>query len=143
MFETEDFQIPNKVRKKEDLSSQVQLDKELKKFLTEQDLICEELTWRERLYKVGTVVIITRSDLDKMTVGVIKAIIIRKKKCFLLVRRFLVEENFFHVFDSTSADSDLVFLNIEELHDSYPLLQRGSDDKFSLILHHHVSFSFS
>ena len=118
------------------------LSKDLLEYLSNNDLICEEILWRQRLFELGNVVVLSRSDAIEMTVGVIKVILIRNNECYLLVRRFLAEKSFFHVFDSTDCDLDLVFINIENLHDTYPLLRRGKETKFSVILHHHISFSY-
>ena len=38
--------------------------------------------------------------------------------------------------------SDLDLVNIESLQDSYPLLKRGTEEKFLILPHHFISFSY-
>ena len=46
------------------------------------------------------------------------------------------------VYESSFISGDLDFINIEHLHDNYPLFMRGTEQKFILVPHHHISFSY-
>ena len=88
------------------------------------------------------VVVIQRFDLLEMKVGVIKAVVIKNEKVFLVVRQSKVILKLTNVFATDEVEDNLVFVNIEELQDTYPLFKRGNDQKYFVIPHHHVSFLY-
>ena len=108
----------------------------------ETDLVCNEIMWRERLYKEGSIVVISRKDQLQITVGVIKSILVKGAEIYLLVRRSKMCQNFVKIFETEAVEDNLVFLNIKQLQDTYPLFMRGSESKYFVIPHHHVSFTY-
>ena len=85
---------------------------------------------------------IRRKDQNEMTVGIIKSILVKTSQVYLLVRRFKMIQNNVKVFESESQEDSLVFLNVKRLQDTYPLFKRGSENKFFVIPHHYVSFTY-
>lgn len=141
MFPEEEFSLPVLVKKRADLSDS-DFDGSLRAFVGEEDLLCNEITWRERTYKVGTVVVITRKDLLEIRVGVIKSVLMKNGEVYLLVRRAILIQNSSKVFETDKVEDNLVFVNIKSLQDTYPLFKRGSDEKYFVIPHHHISFIY-
>ena len=110
--------------------------------LGSRDLVAKQIIWRDRVYEEDMVVVIQRTDLLEMKVGVIKAVVIKNDKVYLVVRQSDVTLKFTKVFATDEVDDSLVFVNIEELQDTYPLYKRGNDQKYFIIPHHHVSFMY-
>ena len=86
--------------------------------------------------------VISRKDLMEMKVGVIKSVLVKRGNVHLLVRRATVIQNLFKVFETDTVEDNLVFVNIKHLQDTYPLFKRGSDEKYFVIPHHHISFVY-
>ena len=108
-----------------------------------KDLFCSEIEFKCRKYKIGDVVVLNRNDLTRMEVGLIKAFLVKKESVFVIGRRYNVEQNALNVFESKDLDSALFATDMENLQDSYPLFKRGTELKFILKQHHHVSFSYN
>ena len=142
MYDYADFKVPLKVRKKVELTES-EIENNLKTVMTDDDLLCDEVVWRDRRYSVGSVVVIGREDMLSMTVGIIKAILLRRDRVLLLVRRALLVQNKYKFFSCNKVEDFQIFVDIENLEDTYPLLQRGCDDNFYVIPHHHISFKYS
>ena len=104
----------------------LEFDKNLKAFMQDRDLVCNNIMWKGRSYKVGLVVVISRKDQLEMTVGLIKSILVINQDIYLVVRRSNVILNYLKVFKTST----------------YPLLKRGSDEKYYIVLHHHISFAY-
>ena len=141
MYDAEEYKLPIVVKQKSDLIEEG-LENNLKEFLGDLDLISDQITWRERIYKHEMVVVISRKDLLEMKVGSIKRIVVKKDRVYLLVRRATVILNQSKVFQTETVEDNLVFVNIEDLQDSYPLFKRGNEEKFFIIPHHHISFLY-
>jgi hypothetical protein len=141
MYSSDEAKLPVLVKKKSDLSDS-DFDKNLKAFMQDSDLVCNNIVWRERSYKEGLVVVISRKDQLEMTVGVIKSILVKSQEIYLVVRRSNVVQTYLKVFKTESVEDRLVFVNIKNLKDTYPLLKRGSDEKYYIIPHHHISFAY-
>ena len=143
MFSCEKFKLPTKVKTKEDLNDETEVDKNLKEFMTSgSDLVCSEIDFQCRKYKIGDVVVLKRNDRLKIEVGLVKAFLVRRRKVYLIIRRYILEQNYLRLFESISFSNDLGFVNIEALQDSYPLCKRGTEEKFIIVPHHHISFSY-
>ena len=79
---------------------------------------------------------------EEVSVALIKSIVVKKQTIFAVVRKYEVVQNYLRLFESTSMSTDLHLINLETLQDSYPLFRRGTEKKFILIPHHHISFSY-
>ena len=142
MFSLNKYKLPMKVKSREDLNDS-ELEKKLKEMMgSVSDLVCSEILFKCRKYKSGDVVILKRSDLDEIEVGLVKSIVVKNKQVFLLVRRGKVVQKYLRFLQSTSMSSDLDMVNIESLQDSYPLFKRGTEEKFLVLPHHFISFSY-
>ena len=107
------------------------------------DLVCSEIEFKCRKFKEGDLVIIDRHDLLQMEVGLIKGFLVRKEEIFIIAKKCIADQNFLRVFESSFISSNLEMVNIASLQDQYPLLKRGTDEKFVFLQHHHVSFSYN
>ena len=141
MFSSDSFQLPVSVNEKKDLSES-EFDSNLKAFMGDEDLVCKQILWRERQYKEGSVVVISRKDQISMKVGLVKLILVKKSEIYLLVRRSTLTQNYLKTFETDSVEDNLVFVNIKHLQDTYPLFKRGSDKKYFVIPHHYISFTY-
>jgi hypothetical protein len=143
MFSCAEFKLPAIVKTRNDLSDS-EVDQRMKLFMTAaSDLICSEIEYKCRKYIRGDIVVISRHDLLQMEVGLVQAFLVRKRKVFVISKRYIVEQNYLHVFESRILDNDLKLINIANLQDHYPLFKRGTEEKFVILQHHHVSFSYN
>ena len=138
---SEDIALPVTVRTRSELSEDG-VEGRLRLTLNAEDIVCNEVSWRSRKYKIGMIVVIARSDQIEMEIGEIKSIIIRKKKVFLLLRKFRVQKSYLMFFKCVEMYDSLSLFSIQDLIDTYPLVRRGSDNNFYVVLHHHISFSY-
>ena len=148
MFDESFYTLPTKVVKKDDLTDS-DLDRELKPFLSSKaDLLCSEIVYKCRKYVAGDVVVINRNDLLTLEVGVVKAIHVGKRGVSLIVRRYRAEMiGQLPLFLCSKVRQDfmsnnLVSVSMKDLSDTYPIMKRGTEDQFLIILHHHVSFKY-
>ena len=144
MFEVNYFKLPIKVKTKVDLLDS-DIDQKLKPFVSlAGDLLCVEIEYKCRKYKMGDIVVINRDDLLSMNVGLVKAILVRKSEVFFIVRRYRAEVlSQEHLFICNAITDDFVSVRINNLKDTYPLMKRGTEEKFIIIQHHHVSFDYA
>ena len=141
MFNYEEYELPVLVKQKTELSDSG-IEGNLISLLGSRDLVAKQIIWRDRVYEEDMVVVIQRTDLLEMKVGVIKAVVIKNDKVYLVVRQSDVTLKFTKVFATDEVDDSLVLVNIEDLQDTYPLYKRGNDQKYFIIPHHHVSFMY-
>ena len=105
MFEVNYFKLPIKVKTKVDLLDS-DIDQKLKPFVSlAGDLLCVEIEYKCRKYKMGDIVVINRD------VGLVKAILVRKSEV-------LSQE---HLFICNAIADDFVSVRINNLKDTYPL----------------------
>ena len=143
MFSCSEFKLPIEVKSRNDLSDSG-LEKTVKQFMSSAgDLVCSEIEFKCRKFKEGDLVILDRHDLLQMEVGLIKGFLVRKEEIFIIAKKCIADQNFLRVFESSFISSNLEMVNIVSLQDQYPLLKRGTDEKFVFLQHHHVSFSYN
>ena len=142
IYETKKFTLPVKVEKKNDLSDSDVAERSMKMLMNDKDLLCKSIEFRSRKFEVGSVVILNRTDKLNMEAGLIKSILVKQKKVYLVLKRYTLERLSIGAFESGSPRNELEIVDIEILKDTYPLFKRGTDAKFIVVLHHHVSFSF-
>jgi hypothetical protein len=78
---------------REEISQTLTLVGTWKAFVGGEDFVCSQITWRERTYREGWVVVISRKDLIEMKVGVIKTVLLKREEVYLFVRRAIVIQN--------------------------------------------------
>ena len=137
----DDLSLPVKVKTVSELGHEG-LDRQFRSFAHYDDLVCEEVTWKSRQYKVGVMVVISRFDQILMDVGEIRLILIRNNEVHLILRRSKIEQNFVTIFKSIEISNQLSVVKLRDLQDTYPLFKRGNESNFCLIPHHHVSFLY-
>ena len=141
IFESNYLKLPTNVKRKVDLTNS-EGDQKLKLFLSSPgDLICTEIEYKSRKYKVGDIVVIDRDDLITMDVGLVKSILVRRSEVFFIVKKYKAEmQSQLHLFICSATNNDFVTVSVKNLKDTYPLMKRGTEEKFVLIQHHHISF---
>ena len=77
-----------------------------------------------------------------MEIGIVKGFLIKRMTVHVILRRCIMKMNSLRFYESSFISGDLDFINIEHLHDNYPLFMRGTEQKFILVPHHHISFSY-
>ena len=144
MFEVSYFKLPTIVKTKVDLSDS-EVEQKLKPFVCSPgDFLCTEIEYKCRKYKEGDIVVINRDDLISMDVGLVKAILVRRNDVFFIVRKYRAEVlRQQHLFVCSATKDDFVSVNVKNLKDTYPLMKRGTEEKFVVIQHHHISFVYT
>ena len=139
MFDTASIHLPDKVTRKEDLSSGTEFNNKLIEFMTSADLVCGELILNSQQYKNGDVVVTNVKDRDVITVGVIQTILVRGNKVYFVTRKYEAVRNQLNFFVTDSVEPYSSFVNSIDLVDYKPLIRYGTDQKFKFYLHHYVS----
>ena len=142
MFSCDKFKLPSSVKMKGELSSSG-FDQQLSQLMNSPgDLVCSEVEFKSRKYKSEDVLVLNQVDSLQMEVGLVKAFICRRNKVMIIVRKYILSQNIFRIFETISYGSDLEVVNIEALKDTYPLFKRGTEEKFIIVPHHHISFKY-
>ena len=101
MFLCDKFQVPTKVKTKEDLNDS-EVETKLKQFMNKTDLVSSAIEFQCRKYQEGDLVILKRTDKVRIEVGVIKAFLVRKSQVFVIVRRCILDANYLRFYESSS-----------------------------------------
>ena len=81
---------------------------QIKLFMDEDSVLCDELKFQGQNYKTEDVVILEAIHRDHVKVGVIMGIILKKDVVFFLVKRYnAFRDEFFRFFEANSTDEDL------------------------------------
>ena len=97
-----------------------------------------KLAWLDR--RKGLVMALT-SLVATLGVGLVKSIIVRKSEVFFIVKKYKAEmQSQLHFFICSATRDDFVTVSVKNLKDTYPLMKRGTEEKFVIIQHHHISF---
>ena len=112
------------MKTKQDLSD---TESNIKEIMTDKDLVSNEMEFKCRKYKTNDLVVLKKSDKLCMDVGIVKCFLIRRKKVFVILTMCIMTLNSLRFFESNSIRSELEFVDIEFLQDSYPLLMRGTE----------------
>ena len=139
MFRVEKFILPVKVKTKQELSES---EANIKQIMNSGDLLSTEIDFKCRKYKTGDLLVVKKSDKFIMEIGIVKGFLIKRMTVHVILRRCIMKMNSLRFYESSFISGDLDFINIEHLHDNYPLFMRGTEQKFILVPHHHISFSY-
>ena len=143
MFSVKEYKFPDVLKLRSELSGS-EADQNIGQFMTYAgDLVCTEIEFRCRIYKEGDLVVIRRTDLLEMELGLVKGFLLRKGEIHVIARSCMVNQNYLRVFESSFISNALMMIKIKNLQDHYPLLRRGTEVKFVVLQHHHVSFSYN
>ena len=141
MFETKLFTLPEKVLNKKALPKSQFWDK-IAPFMTDSDLVCSEVFYNNQKYNKGDIVVLKVTEGgEKLLIGLIEVILVRKTKVYLVVTRFVASKRDLGFFETESSDDELAYVEAKVLADFKPLIMRGTVSKFQFILHHNISFS--
>ena len=142
MFNNEAVILPPKVIYKEDLTDS-SFHEELKKFMSDTDILTDEVTADSQLYKNGDLVIVKVKDCDQLKVGLVHSILVKNVKVYFVCKVYTCTRNWLQFFESSSNEDNYSFVQSGDLVDYKPLIKRGTTRKFQFVLHHRVSFSYS
>ena len=143
MFESKKFSLPDKVAYKKNLKKKSQFWEDLKEFMDEKDVVCEEVIVNGFKYHKGDLVVIKVLDGgDKLKVGIIKTILIKGSDIYFVNSQYVAKKDFLGYFESSEIDTEIVFSKSSSLADDKPLIMRGTLAKFVFVLHHHISFDY-
>ena len=143
MFESKKFSLPDKVAYKKNLKKKSQFWTDLKEFMDEKDVVCEEVIVNGFKYHKGDLVVIKVLDGgDKLKVGIIKTILLKGSDIYFVNSQYVAKKDFLGYFESSEIDTEIVFSKSSSLADDKPLIMRGTLAKFVFVLHHHISFDY-
>ena len=143
MFESKKFSLPDKVAYKKNLKKKSQFWEDLKEFMDEKDVVCEEVIVNGFKYHKGDLVVIKVLDGgDKLKVGIIKTILLKGSDIYFVNSQYVAKKDFLGYFESSEIDTEIVFSKSSSLADDKPLIMRGTLAKFVFVLHHHISFDY-
>ena len=142
MFSCDDFILPQNVLMKKNLSSDSNFLKELKNFMSDEDLIVSEITVISQKYRNGDLIVLEIIDADTMKVGLIQSILVKKKKVYFVCKIYCCIRNWLQFFESNSYEDFCSFIESKDICDFKPLIKRGTVEKFNYVLHHRVSFAY-
>lgn len=143
MFSSDAVILPHDVTYKKNVESDTPFGGELKQFMSDDDLLTKEVTVDGQKYVNGDLVVIKVEDCDKLRVGLVQSILVRRGKVFLVCRVYSCSRNWLQFFESNDCDDISLFVESRSLADYKPLIKRGTTIKFQFVLHHRVSFSYN
>lgn len=90
MFESKKFSLPDKVAYKKNLKKKSQFWTDLKEFMDEKDVVCEEVIVNGFKYHKGDLVVIKVLDGgDKLKVGIIKTILLKGSDIYFVNSQYV------------------------------------------------------
>ena len=144
IFDTKQIKLPLKVYRKSDLSHE-ELHNKVLLLISDSDLVCKNVEYCARQYSVNDLVVLKCEDRDSLEVGLVKIIVFRRGKVHLIIKRYKVLSSELGIYQNLTENSDLKVedVSIEALHDSYPLHMKGTERRFVLVAHHHVTCCYT
>ena len=144
MFETKPFTVPDKASYKKDIIQKSQFWGTIKDLMGEDDLVCSEISVNGIKYQNGDLIVNeVLEGGEVLKVGLIKTILVRSNKVFLLNKQFVAARDSLGFFESKHVDSETLIVDQSNLADFKPLIMRGTATKFQFVLHHYISFDHS
>lgn len=144
MFNSDAVILPHDVIYKKNIESDTPFEGELKQFMSDDDLLTKEVTVDGQKYINGDLVVVKVEDCDRLKVGLVQSILVKKKKVFLVCKVYSCARNWLQFFESIGDGDDVsLFVDSRSLADYKPLIKRGTTTKFQFVLHHRVSFSYN
>ena len=140
MFSCVEFVVPPQVIYKKDLSSDSSFHQQLKTFMNNNDMLCSEIRFNEQMYKNDDLIVVKVIDCDELKVGLIRSILIKNNKIYLVCMVYTCIRRYLQYFESMSSEDICSFIELKNIPDYKPLIKRGTVSKFIFMLHHRVSF---
>jgi hypothetical protein len=142
MFNYERFSLPGPVTVKHDIKDTSQFNTELKAFMNNSGVICNEVFVNNQVYKNGDLLVLHVTDYDNITTGVIQTILVQNNKVFFVLKAYECARSWLQYFESKKKYDTCVFKESSKLSDYKPLAKRGTERKFIFVLHHNLSFVY-
>ena len=143
MFNSRLYELPNVVLHKKDIIDESDFHKNLKSFMSSNDLVCSSIIVRNQMYKNDDLIVLDIADCDNVSVGLIKTLLIKDDKVYFVVQRYRATRNWLQYFESVKPDDNICeFVESKNIKDSKPLIKRGTANKFLFVFHHHVSYEY-
>ena len=142
MFNYEKFSLSGPVSMKKDIKDTNEFNSELRAFMSDKGVICNEVFVNNLSYKTGDLLVLHVTDYDNITTGVIQTILIQNDKVFFVLKAYECARRWLQYFESKKTYSACVFKESNNLADFKPLTKLGTGRKFIFVLHHHLSFVY-
>ena len=142
MFSVSRFVLPKSVTLKNDIKEDSSFHIELKAFMSNDSLICNEIFVQNQTYKTGDIVAIDIEDDYNISVGLIKAILVKNNKVYFVLKKYDCIRKLLRYFESFKKHDNFVFQESCQLADFKPLIKHGTEDKFIFVMHHNISFVY-
>ena len=143
MFSNETVILPQEVTYKKNITDESTFHRELRQFMSDKDMLTNEITVMEQLYKNGDLIVVQVEDCDQVKVGLIQSILVRGRKVFFVCKIYTCTRHWLQFFESKTSEDHCSFVDSSKLADYKPLIKRGTTIKFQFNLHHRISFSHS
>ena len=143
MFCNDPLILPEKVTCKSEVIEDTPFHLELKQIMQEDDLLSATITFKGQKYSNGDLVVLSVEDCDRFEIGLVKTIMVKGKKAFLVCDVYDCQRTWLQYFESEEKKQGHVYVEPSKLADYKPLVKRGTSDKFIFTLHHRISFSYN
>ena len=107
--------------------------------LNKSALVLKNIKIFGTLYVTGNILVLKKMSPGTLKVGLLRAISIYEDRVNFGVEVFMVLQNRFNFYVTTSRVSVFEKVDYQDLQDYYPLQRYGPIDAFSFPLHHYVS----
>jgi hypothetical protein len=99
------------------------------------DIVCDSVTVKNTFYAKNILVVLEVIHQDKIRVGWIKKVIVRKNKVFFLVSAKVCKRTSMRFFQSEEVRGLLQLKSVDTIKSYKPLIPRGNEAFFSFFLH--------
>ena len=142
MFKCDDFLLPQQVLMKRSMLGETDFHKELKSFMSDSDMVVQEISVENQIYKNGDLVVLEMNDVNLLKVGSVQSILVKNNKVYFVCKVYSCQRSWLQFFESQSCDDQCRFVEFNSILDYKPLIMRGTADKFFFVLHHRVCFDY-
>ena len=142
MFDVKKVNLPIKAYKKSEFVNELNT---LGVFdlVCDEDLICKDIEFCSRKYKVNDLIVIKREERDSMEVGLVKIIFVRGSEVSFVIKRYKMKNSGLGFFENSTSSLNYETIKVTQLQDTYPLHIKGTERQFVVVLHHHISFAYT
>ena len=120
MFDFMPFSLPENVSCKADITEQNAFNITLKSFMGDNDLLCENVMINGQLYKSGDIVVVSVTDCDNISVGLVQSILVKAEKVYFVAQKYNAVRSFMRYFESRQLSDPMFLLNQVKL----PIIKR-------------------
>ena len=143
MFETKPFIVPDKAFYKKDLNQKSVFWETIKSSMDEEDLVCSEITVNGIKYQNGDLIVNEVIDGgDALKVGIVKTILVKSNQVFLVNKQYVAVRESLGYYESKYVDTEILVLAHSNLADIKPLIMRGTETRFQVVMHYYISFDY-